>query len=171
MCIYNKLIKICPNEEIVLSHIVVRVIQGKHVKFKVSDLLKATFSKRHLLHPLRKLKLCVDYCKYPEHKETLFYEIVLENKRIQIMGSADLHDDIDYPTGADVLILPHQGRSDMDEHNKKIVERLMPKRVLLDHYDDAFVPFSSEIDVTAFCGEMSKTIPTQKLIEGESIDL
>ncbi len=167
----RKLVLISPQETITVGDITVKAIQGKHVKFMVKDLVKGTFSKATIIHPIRKLKLSIDFCKYPERGETLMYELLLENKRVQIMGSADLSENIEYQTGADLLILPHQGRSDMDEHNKKIVHKLKPKRVLLDHYDDAFPPFSSTVSTERFCKELSQTIPTQSLIEGNEIEI
>lgn len=87
------------------------------------------------------------------------------------MGSADLDDSVDYPINADALILAHQGRSDIDEHNQRIVNILKPKRVLLDHYDNSFPPISSNVEVDEFCHIMSKTIPTEKLIEGKTITI
>ncbi|MCD7808779.1 MAG: MBL fold metallo-hydrolase [Erysipelotrichaceae bacterium] len=92
-------------------------------------------------------------------------------KRIQLMGSADLDDYVDYPINADDLILPHQGQSDIDAHNQKIVIILKPKRVLLDHYDNAFPPISSDVAVDDFCNMMSKIIPTEKLIERKTITI
>ncbi len=168
----EKLTLISANKEIILSDTFkIRTFPGKHVKLKTSDMIKQTFSLRHLSHPLRKLALSIDYCKYHENGEILFYEIIAEGKRIQIMGSANLSDNVDYPKNADLLILPHQGRSDIDEQNKKIIERLMPKRVLIDHYDDSFPPYSADVFVDDFCAETSKTVPTQKLIEGEKVEI
>jgi len=60
--------------------------------------------------------------QYKENHEIVFFEIRAEGKRIQIMGSADLADGVEYPTEADVLILPHQGRSDIDSHNKATIK-------------------------------------------------
>ncbi len=168
----EKLRLIAPDEEIRLSKdVVIRTVQGKHMQLKKMDMLKESFSKRHFAHPIRKLKLSVQYCQYHERGEILFYEIFAEGKRIQLMGSANLRDDVEYATGADLLILPHQGRSDIDEFNQKIVQRLQPKRVLLDHYDDAFPPYSKDVFVDDFCEKMSRTVPTQKLIEGEPVEL
>ncbi len=101
----------------------------------------------------------------------MFYEILAEGKRIQLMGSANLNENENYETGADLLILPHQGRSDIDEINTVIVQKLKPKRVLLDHYDDAFPPYSAQINVDGFCQRMSKTLPTEKLLEGISVEV
>lgn len=54
------------------------------------------------------------------------------------------------PTGADVLVLLFQGRSDPSHLGESLVRRLRPKAVLLDHYDDSFPPMTARIDTTAF---------------------
>ena len=56
----------------------------------------------------------------------------------------------EYPTDADLLILPLQGRSDQDTYALRIVEKLLPKWVLLDHYDDTFPPMTSPVDPGGF---------------------
>ncbi len=66
------------------------------------------------------------------------------------MGSLNLSADVEYPTGADMLILPFQGRSDLEEYGLSIVRRLKPKKVYLDHYDDSFPPISDEISTKKF---------------------
>ncbi|MCR4951559.1 MAG: hypothetical protein K6A40_09585, partial [Solobacterium sp.] len=65
------------------------------------------------------------------------------------MGSMNLLDE-DYPEGADLLILPFQGRSDIDSFGEQIIRRLKPKTVLLDHYDDAFPPMSGTVETASF---------------------
>ncbi len=167
----QKLQEISAGQEICLGDVKVRAIQGKHIEFIKKDLAKGFITPHPPKVFCRGLARTIDYLKYPESGEILFYEIEAEGKRLQIMGSADLAEGVKYPTGADLLILPHQGRKDIDEHNKKIVERLMPKRIVLDHYDDAFPPYSALIPVDDFCAEISKTIPTQKLVEGQTIEL
>ncbi|MCD8120555.1 MAG: MBL fold metallo-hydrolase [Lachnospiraceae bacterium] len=89
--------------------------------------------------------------------------------RIQIMGSMNLDPNVTYPTGADVLVLPLQGRSDQDEYAVQFVERLRPKLVLLDHYDDAFPPISKDVDVSGFVRNVEERlrIPCRAMKEGE----
>ncbi len=162
---------ISPNEKLNFNGVLVTALKGKHVEFLFKDLVKHSFKKDAWLHPLRKNRLSIEYLKYPERGEILFYEIEAENKLIQLMGSAGLDENVNYRTGADLLILPHQGRSDIDDHNKRIVERLKPKRVLLDHYDNSFPPYTVDVPVDDFCDKMSKTVLTEKLIEGESVEV
>ncbi len=167
----NKLCQIQAGDQLDFSGVTVRALQGKHIKFVKKELFLGFFTKKSIKYFWRGLRLTFDYFKYPQKKEILFYEIEAEGKLIQVMGSAELMDNEVYHTGADLLILPHQGIKNIDGHNAKIVERLKPKRVVLDHYDDAFPPYSAQIPVDDFCQNMSKTIPTEKLIEGKTIEI
>ena len=65
----------------------------------------------------------------------------------------------EYPIGADLLILPLQGRSDIADYALSFVDRLMPKMILLDHFDDAFPPISSAVDTAPFVALMAKRHP------------
>ncbi len=167
----DKLKIIKAGDEIKFSGITVRALQGKHLRFIKKELVLGFFTKRSWKYLGRGIRLTRKHFRYPENNQTLFYEIEAEGKLLQIMGSAELMENFDYHTDADLLILPHQGKKEIDEHNGKIVQRLRPKRIMLDHYDDAFPPYSSQIPVDKFCQQTSKTIPTSKFIEGIPIEL
>ncbi len=167
----EKMNVIKPGDELRFDDITVRVLAGKHIKFIKMDFVKASFKKGSSKNLPEALRLSKKYFKYPGNKECLFYEIEAEGKLVQLMGSASLCDGVEYRTGADALILPHQGRSDIDENNKRLVDILKPKRILLDHYDDSFPPFSRDVPTEDFCREISKTIPTEKLIEMQATEI
>ena len=87
-----------------------------------------------------------------------------------ILGSLGLDPETVYPQGADLLILPFQGKSDLSAAALPVVKRLRPKSVLLDHYDDSFPPMSAEIDTRAFCELMEKRgVPCRAFRKGEPI--
>lgn len=110
---------------------------------------------------------------YDENGEILFYEITCGTLRLQIMGSLGLDADTAYPTGADWLILPFQGRSDLTEYAMPLVERLAPRGILLDHYDDAFPPMSATVDTAGFVTAAEKRlgIPCRALKKYETLTL
>ncbi len=83
-------------------------------------------------------------------RDVLGYEICAEGKRVFLLGSANCREDVAYPTGMDLLIYPYQGRSDMDTYSLRFLERFRPKRVMLDHFDDAFPPVSAHMDCAPF---------------------
>ena len=81
------------------------------------------------------------------------------------MGSMNLREEIDYPAGADVLVLPYNGWPDNLPPAKAIIERLRPKTVLLDHWDDTFPPLTTPVDtapvVDAFPGLVTPMVLRQ----------
>ena len=73
---------------------------------------------------------------------------------------------------ADALILPYQGRSDLATCGWAIVERLRPKAVYLDHWDDSFPPLTATVDTRPFIDLLtSRDIPCRALVPLEPIDL
>lgn len=89
-----------------------------------------------------------EHRRSPENDETLFYQIRAQGKTLALMGSLNLRDDVAYPRNADALILPYNGWTDNFLPACRALERLRPKRVLLDHYDVTFPPLTAPIDLT-----------------------
>ena len=92
--------------------------------------------------------LLKEYKACQEKDETVFYEIEADGKTAAHMGSMNLRDEITYPTGADVLLLPYNGWEDNFPPAVRTIDRLKPKKVLLHHYDDTFPPVSSPVDLS-----------------------
>ena len=150
-----------------------RALQSRHCRFDAPLIAQTIFRLRlwsHLPHMLRLLAL---NRRHPENGETLFYELSDGNTRVQILGSLGLDPETQYPAGADWLILPFQGRSDLPEQALPILERLAPKGVLLDHYDDAFPPMSAQIPTDGFTAlvEARYGIPCRALEKHKTIQL
>ena len=124
--------------------------QGRHCVFDGPLLRQTILSRRFWRHPVHLCRVLRAHLSHKEKGEILFYEVACKGKRVQIMGSMNLDPAVEYPTGADVLVLPLQGRSDQDSYALQFVERLKPKAVLLDHYDDTFPPMSGEVDTSGF---------------------
>jgi hypothetical protein len=146
----EKLHEIAPRWTGTVGPFTLRAYQGRHCHFDWPLLRKTIFCRRFWRHPIHLLQLLSVHLRFPQKNEILFYELSCSGKRVQIMGSMNLDSDTCYPTGADVLILPLQGRSDQDSYALNIVKRLQPKSVLLDHYDDAFPPMSDTVDTSGF---------------------
>ena len=82
-----------------------------------------------------------------ERGETLLYTIEAEGKRAVVMGSLNLREEEAYPQCPDLLILPYNGWEDNFAPAVRVIERLQPGRILLDHYDDAFPPVTMPVDL------------------------
>lgn len=113
-----------------------------------------------------------------ENGETVFYQIECPPEQdfdgmpgrvrtISLMGSLNLAEGVDYPTGSDVLVLPYNGWEDNFPPAVRVVERLRPKRVLLDHYDCAFPPLTTPVDLEPFLERYSAI--AEPLIYGEKV--
>ncbi len=146
----ERLLSIGPGKDLEAGAFRVRAWQGRHCRFDVPLVLKTVCSRRALSRPGRLLRMERLNRAYPENGETLFYEVTDGRGRLQIMGSMGLDEKTCYPTGADWLVMPFQGRSDMPEYALPLAERLAPKEILLDHWDDAFPPMSGRIDTGPF---------------------
>ena len=169
----HRLHRIAPGDAFDLGSLHIRTWQGRHCHFDFPLVVRTLGSPRSLTHPARLARLLKLNKEYDEAGEILFYEVTDGTCRLQIMGSLGLDDATDYPTGADWLILPYQGRSDLVDYALPLVERLAPKAVLLDHYDDAFPPMSSAIDPAPVVSAIPQRlgIPCRALQKYETVEL
>lgn len=166
----DRLRKIRPGETVAAGPFTVKAFPGRHCRFD-GPLIRQTIP-RLCRHPLRAARLLLYAAEYPEKGETLFYQVSAGEKRIQVMGSLGLCPAVNYPTGADALILPYQGRSDLVTYGWPLVQRLQPKAVYLDHYDDSFPPLTADIDTKPFCDLLTANgIPCRALTPDTTIDL
>ncbi len=169
----NKLDIIAPGSYHEAGNIAVRAYQGRHCVFDVPLVLRTALrylkfgNFRHGLRLLRRNR------EYPENGEILFYELECRGRRLQIMGSMGLDSGTEYPVGADLLILPYQGKSSPAEYAASLTERLEPKAVLLDHYDDSFPPMTARVDTAAFEALMREkyNIPCRAMKQGITYDM
>ena len=142
----------------------VRVLNGKHIVFDNGLVVKKLLNPRILInwsnarYLLKENTICV------EAGETVVYDISATDKRILLFGSLNLDEQTEYPIGADLLILPFQGRSDITKYAVSFVGRLQPKKVLLDHFDDTFPPISSEVSTGRFISLMRQKHPDIPII-------
>jgi L-ascorbate metabolism protein UlaG (beta-lactamase superfamily) len=151
--------QITPGDHLSFGPFEVRVLKGKHIVFNIGLVIKTFLNPRVLTNwnNLRYLQNENRICA--EAGETVVYDISAADKRILLLGSLNLDDDTEYPKGADLLILPFQGRSDISKYAMPFIDRLQPKKVLLDHFDDAFPPISSHVKTGLFISLMRRKHP------------
>ncbi len=168
----DRLRTIRPGDTVDVGSFRVRAYQGRHCKVDGPLIRQTALSPRLWRHLPRALRLLCYLAEYPERGETLFYEVTAGGRRIQVMGSLGLDPLVDYPTEADALILPYQGRSDLIPYGWSLVDRLRPKSVYLDHYDDSFPPLTAPVDPRPFIDLLtSRGIPCRALTPLETMDL
>ncbi len=151
----EKIKQIAPGDRLRIGPFEIAVYQGRHCKFDAGVAKRTLLRKSTIKNLNALLRLWKRHKAYPENGETAFYEIQAGGKRLQLMGSMGMDDSVAYPTHADILILPFQGTGNPSKTVAPIVSALKPKRILLDHYDDAFPPMSSQIRTEDFVVKMN----------------
>jgi len=165
--------KIAAGDVLNFGPVSVRVLKGKHIVFDkrliLKTFLRACFSNwGNLRYLLKENKQCL------EAGETVVYDISVSRKRVLLLGSLNLDDGTAYPAGVDLLILPLQGRSDISQYAMQFAERLQPKKILLDHFDDTFPPISSRVNTDYFTSLMRQKFPDIPVIcpqAGDCMDI
>ena len=163
-----------PGDVLRIGGVTVRVWEGKHARPGVAAGVKRLFSGRLFHHLKNALALAYLHPKFPEGGQTLIYEVCAEGKRVLVMGSLGLLEDIEYPQGADILLLPYQGSACLESTALDVVARLMPKRIMLDHFDDAFPPVSESVDTRGFKKLMDREYPHIRVVKptaGKTVEI
>ena len=154
-----------------LQGMTVRVLQSRHVEIDRALLKRTILNPRMLQYAGNVATVLLGLMNYPENGETVGFLIEGDGHSLYTMGSLGLDDSTDYPTGMDLLALPYQGASDLLTPALRIVERLKPRSVLLDHFDDAFPPGTSPVDTSDIRQALEGKLPLHILRPGESLSI
>ncbi|MDR1541047.1 MAG: MBL fold metallo-hydrolase [Clostridiales bacterium] len=138
----------------------IRVLKGRHARFDLALVIGAAL--RIFTQPKKIPFFWRALSDYPEKGETVMFDVRADGKRVTIMGSMALDRDTWYEPGADCLVLPYQGYNDNLAAALPIVERLKPKMVVIDHFDDAFPPITREIEATSFLNAVPFALKPEK---------
>ena len=153
----RNLILIRYGETLLVNGFAVGVYHGKHAVLPKAD-------RRRILGWIRSPargnipRLLAQYFIYRENDETAAFQIEADGKRVFLMGSMNLRNEVEYPIGADVLVLPYNGWNDNFPPAVRIVRRLDPQKILLDHYDETFPPVSPPVDLSPILKEYGERI-------------
>ena len=140
----------------------ISILHGKHAILPKATLKRLAYILKHpakgnIPFILRENRVAV------ENDETVFYRIEANEKTICLMGSMNLRDEVEYPVEADLLILPYNGWEDNFAPAVRVIERLKPKRVLLDHYDDTVPPLTMPLDLEPILGKYEGKVKKMRL--------
>lgn len=148
-----------PGNVLHFGQIKVTVLPGKHIAID-SQLKRSTISSPRMLRYLpNALTLAVQNLSYKEGNETLVYQIDAGGKRVLVLGSLNLDEKTEYPKYVDMLVLPYQGATDLITPALSIINRINPRTVLLDHFDDAFPPISRRVDTKPLKKALTEHFP------------
>lgn len=143
----DNLVKITSGEKIEANGFTVSTYHGRHACLPKVNL---KLVKRFLSSPYRgNLPLLIkEHSKCKENDEILYYEVERDGKRVGVMGSMNLRDECAYPVESDALILPYNGWEDNFPPAVRVLDKLKPRYIYLDHFDNTFPPLTSEIDLS-----------------------
>ena len=99
-----------------------------------------------------------DHRKFPMGR-CVAWLVEHNGKRLLHLGSLALDENEAYPQGVDVLSLPLQGHSRVQEIAAEIAAKLKPKAVYAHHFDDAFPPISQAIPTEPFVKQVRQNSP------------
>ncbi len=103
----------------------------------------------------------------PEGGEIVAYEIETEGKKIFLTGSFREYPSEEYPKDIDLLILANGGSVFVPEKTKGFIERYKPKKIFVDHFDDAFPPLTRTVSVNRLKNTVEKNHPEIEFIVPE----
>jgi L-ascorbate metabolism protein UlaG (beta-lactamase superfamily) len=155
-----------PGDQIERGPFKITAFRGKHIRFDLKLILQTLFNRRMIAHSRNLIPLLKGSLRYPKG-EVLVFLIEAEGKKILHLGSLSLDDEVRYPRGVDLLMIPYQGRSDLLTYTPKFLERLEPQALYLHHFDDSFPPVSSPVEVQPFIDWVKEGFPGMKLIQPE----
>ncbi len=103
----------------------------------------------------------------PEGGEIVAYEIEAHGKKIFLTGSFREHPEEVYPEDVDLLILANGGSVFVPEKTKDFIGKYHPKKIFVDHFDDAFPPLTRNVSVKRLKSTVEKNHPEIEFIVPE----
>lgn len=147
------------DEEITVGDITVRTYQSCHCKYDAATVLGIVFSPLTYFRLGNTLSLLRDLKNYKINNDVYALEISCGGKRVMVLGSAGMEEGVDYPAGADLLVFPYQGRARMHKYMLPFLQTFRPKAVMLDHFDNAFPPFTHKVSTKKFLPAVKEHFP------------
>lgn len=158
----EKLHVIAPGDKINIGHFTVTAYQAKHVTFDAKYVL-SVIPQSVILCPKIFYQEYLNI-KFPENNENLGYLIENGEKRVFIMGSFGTVPEETYPKNCDMFILPFGGCTKVPELTAPFISYMMPKSVLITHYDNSFPPATRRVDAEGLCARIHKDHPGIRVI-------
>ena len=163
-CSVNSSIIVSDDRYFYIGDLMTHVYRSRHVKFD-KPLIKETL--KHLIRPeniVAGLKMARLLIKMPLKNEIFAWHFMGAQTNVLVMGSCAFDKNVEYPKNVDYLVVPLQGHSDIDNKALEMVLKINPKKVILDHFDNAFPPVSATIDTGNFVSIMREKRPDIEVI-------
>ena len=129
----------------------VTAYRGRHCSFDMPTVSRVLFSPHTWLHIGKAMRLLGEAKRFSILPEDVFvFSVTDGEKTAVILGSAGMAKGEDYPQNADLLVFPYQGKAAMHRKIPPFLDAFRPKKVMIDHFDDAFPPVSSRVPTKKF---------------------
>ncbi|MDY3918216.1 MAG: MBL fold metallo-hydrolase [Candidatus Limivivens sp.] len=155
----ERIMEIQPGIQLAFRDIRVTVLKGKHIQYDRKLVEKTFLSWRMLRYAYRIPSMFFQNRAFRENGETVTYLLEAAGKSVLILGSMGLDEEEEYPEKVDILVLPFQGMLDPSLPAAAVIDRIRPGMVMLDHFDDAFPPFSKTVDTRSLKKLLDKRDP------------
>lgn len=158
----ERIICIKAGDTIRTSCLEIKVLKGKHITFDRALIVQTMLNSRTFKYFRELCKIIRAFIRYPKG-EMLVFLISDGEKSVLHLGSLGLSQDEKYPENVDLMTVPFQGRSDIDDYALVHIKLIKPKAILLHHFDDSFPPISASIPVEEFVKKFIAGLPGTKL--------
>ena len=105
--------------------------------------------------------------KMTEGGEIVAFEIEAHGKKIFLTGSFREYPGEVYPDDIDLLILANGGSVFVPEKTRKFIDTYQPKKIFVDHFDNAFPPVTRKVSVERLRRMTKKNHPDIEFIVPE----
>lgn len=161
----ERFVTVKPDEEIRIGDFTIRARRFRHIVFDPFYILTVV-PKCVTMLPRLFWQAGMNR-KMPEGGEIVAYEIEAEGKKIFLTGSFREHPSETYPEDIDLLILANGGSIFVPEKTKAFIDRYRPKKIFVDHFDDAFPPVTRNVSVERLRRMTEKNHPEIEFIKPE----
>lgn len=156
-------------DEFDFGSLTIKAYQGKHVQYDkkcIKDIVARAFKKGKVIVGLKLQSLNKKFSIDP-NADVFAYYLRDGEHTVLVLGSANISDSVKYPA-SDILVYPYQGKSDMLDYSLNLVKSLAPKTVIVDHFDDAFPPLTTRMNVEEFQSRLENESDIRVIIPDES---
>lgn len=158
----DRIITFKPDDVIHIGDYTIRVHQFRHIVFDPVYILRI-MPKCTLMFP-KLLRIEHLNRQMPQGGEIVAFEIEAHGKKIFLTGSFRDTPKAVYPKDIDLLILANGGSVFVPEKTKSFIDKYHPKKIFVDHFDDAFPPLTRDMSVERLRKTVKKNHPDIEFI-------
>ena len=161
----DRLITIKPDETFRIGDYTIRPRRFRHIVFDPIYIL--TVVPQCAINLPQLIRLFSYNKKMPEGGEIVAFEIEAHGKKIFLTGSFREHPDEVYPDNIDLMVLANGGSIFVPEKTKHFINTYKPKKIFVDHFDNAFPPLTRNVSIKRFKNTTKKNHPDIEFIVPE----